>query len=469
MLSETERRSARGVGERLARELGIDAARRAYDAHRLRNEAAPWPVLHIDDVSGIPFLDDVVGVAFYQLRARVRAGDGDLFAATCPNLPDYERYNSERLGLGSPTFLHAPPVGAPIAVTAALQASASFATLCQRAQAAGGLTIHPYMAIEPVWALAAAVADRTGCPVQVLGPPPPVTWWANDKVRLTDLADGLADRTGSPRFTVETYRGRSAVELLAQLDDLAERHTTVALKMARCASAMGNAILQAAEWRQSSRPDRLATVEAFLEDKQWAEGSEVLAVAWENATSSPSSQLWLPVEGAPRIDGLYEQLLVGPEQVFLGSIPSRLDARIEAEMSRISLLMATAYQHLGYVGRCSFDFIVVDGRPILVECNGRWGGTSTPMALLDRLFPDGRPAYRARDYVHAPLKGQPFAALEHLLGDALYDHRTGRGHLIAYNVGCLQPYGKFDVIAFAADLPAATRLLEEDLPRLLGA
>ena len=172
-------------------------------------------------------------------------------------------------------------------------------------------------------------------------------------------------------------------------------------------------------------------------------------------------------EGKPFVDGVYEQLLIGPEKVFLGSVPARLDEAHVDWMVKASQLIIDGYQQLGYVGRCSFDFIIHEGTPYLVECNGRWGGTSIPMQLVDRIVPGPRPAYRARDYVSDALKGVAFNDLIRCLGDSLYDRRTGKGRFIVYNVGCLEPFGKFDVIALGESQEEASRFLEEELPQRL--
>ena len=162
---------------------------------------------------------------------------------------------------------------------------------------------------------------------------------------------------------------------------------------------------------------------AFLADKEWVEGEDVQAVAWEHSSASPSTQLWIPPagEGKIRLDGVFEQLLEGQEQVFLGSVPSGLSEELNQSMAHVSLMIGAVYQALGYVGRCSFDFIVTGSGLRFTECNGRWGGTSTPMHLMDRLFPTGRPAYRARDFVADNLVGKPFQVLADALGDRLYD------------------------------------------------
>ena len=150
-------------------------------------------------------------------------------------------------------------------------------------------------------------------------------------------------------------------------------------------------------------------VEAFLSAKEWERGEEVLAMAWEDAWSSPSTQLWIPSPegGAPVVEGVYEQLLEGDEQVFLGALPSRLGADWDGRLARASMRLGALFQRLGYRGRCSFDFILVGDEARVVECNGRWGGTSTPMHLVDRIWPGERPPYRARDVVSPQLRGVP--------------------------------------------------------------
>ncbi|MEO1269830.1 MAG: hypothetical protein AAFX99_17215 [Myxococcota bacterium] len=90
------------------------------------------------------------------------------------------------------------------------------------------------------------------------------------------------------------------------------------------------------------------------------------------------------------------------------------------------------------------------------------------MHLVDRLFPGGRPAYRARDVMDPQLKGLSFRELAERLGDNLYDPRTGRGRFVLYNMGMLEPYGKLDVIALGHTIEDATVALEEQLPTLLG-
>jgi hypothetical protein len=340
----------------------------------------------------------------------------------------------------------------------------ALSTLVEVARQGGGLVFHPYMGIEAVWNLAAQVAEQASVDTAVLAPPPPITWFANDKCHLTRLVNDLL---GS-HWVVDGSIASTVSGLGKGLRTLAAKHAKVALKMARCASAMGNRVFESTEIAQNGQ-DLSSLVEQFLVDKEWVQGDEVQAVAWEPSTASPSTQLWIPPkgQGTPQLDGVYEQLLEGDEQVFLGSVPSSLGHELDQAMGHASLMVAAVYQSLGYAGRCSFDFILTASGLRFTECNGRWGGTSTPMHLLDRLFPQGRPAYRARDYVSENLVGKSFQALADSLGDTLYDVRTGRGHYILYNVGCLNEYGKFDVISLGPDAEEASRVLENELPPMV--
>jgi hypothetical protein len=465
-LIERARAAVRPMAERL--ELGPRLA--SYDRHRWSG-ARSWPVLHLDDVSGIPFVSVVPGVEEYQHRARIRARSGDLFVAVTPQTAGFDDYCRSRLGLGSPEFLLAPAGDHAYAVARACVSKEMIADLVARAKRAGGLVIHPYMAIESVWELAARVSAESGTPVHVLGPPPPVLWIANDKALLSEVVS----RVLSPDWIVETHTSVEPAEMAGHLLKLAERHRKAGLKRTRCASAMGNAVYDLRKI-QAMRPEEIVgEVRAFLERTEWALDEEVLIVAWEETDVSPSTQLWIPPEtdGFPRVEGVYEQLLEGEEKVFLGSRPSTLPRAIDDSLKRASLLVAVALQSLGYVGRCSFDFIVLqdeDGTHTarFTECNGRWGGTSTPMHLVDRIVRGPRPAYRAQDFMHHDLIGVPFTEILSRVGEAVYDPATGRGRYVFYNVGPLARYGKLDVIALGDSPRHAELLLREDLPRRLG-
>lgn len=451
--------------------LGLQHQLEAYTAWRWDGGPTGPAVLHIDDFSGIPFLVDITGVEEYQHRARLRTGAGEMYAAVTEPTPGYEDYATEMLGLQSIETLTVEPVGNPQFLARACGAGETWSRLIDIARRSGRMTLHPFMGIEDVWNLAMALSESAAVPVTVLAPPPPVTWIANDKA----LFDEVVELSLGREKLVETYSSTQTREMAAHLETLAGRHTQVALKRLRCASAMGNAVFGSERVLQMTPPEIEAMVVEFLERTEWEGDEAVLAVAWEQADHSPSTQLWVPPTGTgvPRLDGVYEQILMGERKIFMGSRPSTLPESVNRQLAEDSRVVAAALQALGYAGRCSFDFLVVgdpDGDCELrfTECNGRWGGTSTPMALLDRLFPEGRPPYRARDFVHPDLVGVPFTELLNQVGDEAWDRNSNEGRFIFYNTGPLRSFGKLDVIALGTSQAAADAALEEDLPRLWG-
>ncbi|KPK66629.1 MAG: hypothetical protein AMS21_01520 [Gemmatimonas sp. SG8_38_2] len=467
---ETDRtRRARLAGRELGADHGIAERLRPYEAHRWQPWDTARPVLQLDDVSAIPFLVDIAGVEEYQHRGRLRAGDRDVYVTVTPAIEGYEAYCRDTLGLGAPEHLVADPVGPPIQVALACANGRARARLVGIARDARGMTIHPYMGIEEVWELAAVLSVDSGIEVRVMAPPPPVTWIANDKAVFSELVTRVLGREA----LVETRVARDADTIESDLRTLARRHPRVGLKRTRCASAMGNAVFWATEVQ--SKRDASRAVQKFLHRTEWPEGEEVLAVAWLETDLSPSTQLWIPPLGLgePRLDGIYEQILEGEHKVFVGSRPSSLPHAVNEALATSALLVAAALQELGYVGRCSFDHLVTgnpkgDFQALLMECNGRWGGTSTPMSLLDRLLPGPRPSYRAQDVVFPSLIGARLPDLLELVGELLFRAESGHGRFILYNLGPLSRHGKFDVISIGADQRDAERGVTELLPKRLG-
>jgi len=427
------------------------------------------PVLHFDDVSAIPFLVDVAGVEEYQHRARLRCRDGDLFVTATAPTSGYERYCRERLGLDAPTHLQTALSANPLAVATACRQPNILSRLVDIARGAGGLELHPYMGIEEAWALGAEIARAADVVVPVLAPPPPVTWIAKDKALFEELV-GLVL---GPGWMPESLICRTSDDMARQLTRLSRRHDTVGLKRTRCASAMGNKVYESGQLQAMPASDRHSDVVAFLRRTEWPEGEEVVVVAWEQAVCSPSTQLWIEPHAPPRLDGIYEQVLKGPEQVFVGSRPSTLPSAVNHILASAALRVATALQKLGYVGRCSFDHLVLgdpdgDFTVRFTECNGRWGGTSAPMHLVDRVVSGARPPYRSQELTQPGLVGASFEDVLEALADQLFDHRTGQGRYLLYNVGPLQAFGKLGAIALGETQDEADEAIHTDFPRRLG-
>ncbi len=454
-----------------AKRLDLESRLAPFLDLRWDGQPARPPTLHLDDVSAIPFLVNVAGVEEYQHRARARAGDGDMYVAVTPQTRGYEDYCATRLRLSPPRFVLAEPVRGPMAVARAAASGKAFAELVDATRAAGGMLIHPYMGIEEVWDLARQLATEAGARVTVLAPPPPITWIANDKALFSEVVEIVLGRD----WLVETHTTAEPARMARLLMEMSGRHEMVALKRTRCASATGNQVFQAADLRVKGVAGAEQDVSRFLERTEWPGDEEVLIVAWEDTPLSPSTQIWIPPSGGPppRLDGIYEQILEGEAGMFVGSRPSTLPAPVNDVLAGSALRVAAMLQELGYCGRCSFDHLVLgdphgEFRVLFTECNGRWGGTSTPMSLVDRLVSGPRPPYRAQDFTHRELVGLPLTELLARVGDDLFDQATERGRFILYNVGPLARVGKLDVIALGQSQDEAETALLEDFPRLLG-
>lgn len=459
------------IAEEFAIELDLKAQLEPYQAHRWTLSALKRPTLYLEDLSGIPFLSKIAGIEAYQHRARVRAADGDIIAAVGPKVEGYEAYCRDTLNFGATELIHAEPVDGLLAVAKACMHGEAKQQLLQRAQAAGGFSIHPYMSIEAVWELSSLIAAEAGVEVSVCGPPPPVLWVANDKSLLCELAS----RTAGPHLISESRLNTDPALMAMSLQELARSHDRVALKRTRCASAMGNKVFVSKDLLELQSEELETQLREFLLATEWEQDEPVITVVWENAACSPSTQLFLPPlgEGEVKLNGVFEQILEGEEQVFLGSRPSRLPKPVEQALSDASLAIAGALQCLGYTGCCSFDFLVlgdVDGdfEIRITECNGRWGGTSTPMSMVSRLVPGPRPSYRAQDFIHESLRGIEFSEFLSRIGEDVFDFHKQSGRFVFYNTGCLATSGKFDVIAFGDNAADADAAVLELLPRKLG-
>ena len=470
-LDQEQLHRAREAVAPLAHRLRLAEQIEPFEPFRFNGGDEKLPTLHLDDFSAIPFLVDITGVEEYQHRARLRARSGDAYVAMTPPTPGYEIYCSRDLGLDPVEMLTVSSAESTLELSRACGTGKAEARLIEIAKASNGLFLHPFMGVEAVWGLAEQIAEHSKVDVRVIAPPPPITWLANDKSLFSEVVTQVL---GSD-WLVEAQLTEEIENLGVALTSLARRHSRVALKRLRCASAMGNRVFDASSILSMSDSEVAEEVRAFLDKTEWDGQEAVFAVAWEESEHSPSTQLWVPPlgHGDVRLDGVYEQLLAGQRKIFVGSRPTTFPERVNRELGRASLRVATALQSLGYVGRCSFDFILhgdLEGEFQLrfTECNGRWGGTSTPMAMLDRLFPSSRPFYRARDFVHSDLVGAGFDELLAVVSEKAWNHRTRTGTYLFYNTGPLRAYGKLDVIALGESQGAADAALEEELPEILG-
>jgi hypothetical protein len=177
--------------------------------------------------------------------------------------------------------------------------------------------------------------------------------------------------------------------------------------------------------------------------------------------------------GPPVIEGLFMQQLEGRERVFVGATAAQLPTPFATELATRSWLLGRLFQRLGYVGRCSFDLLLVgkslaDCRPQFIECNGRWGGTSLPMTLMNRLFGDWQRRPFAVQVVSAPgLDAITFPQLIAQLRNDLYDRQTGQGRLIVYTPGRMSQQSALSVLALGTSWTEAVEFLAQSVPQRL--
>lgn len=213
-------------------------------------------------------------------------------------------------------------------------------------------------------------------------------------------------------------------------------------------------------------------LDRYIEEYKWKESQEKLQVSgWEpQVLMAPSSHLWIPPE--EDAEPIFEEILVQAfdadnPTVFAGSRVAILPAHIKHKIEEMTMIVGRALQKLGYMGRCSFDLLLcgatLDECKIkFVECNGRWGGASTPMTLMNRIFGDHRKYAYIHRILHAPiLQGVTFSRFLDIFDDILYDHRSEQGYAIVYNVALLESNGQLDIITFGDTMESALGRMEE--------
>ncbi len=431
------------------------------------------PTLHLDDLSGISLMDRFYDVTYLEDRARLRASDGDIVASCSTPNEDFEHYCSTRLELGSVEWIHPSPSISPLRVASACWTDRSARLRLLRAMQTSGLRyIHPHMGNFRVWATALLFRRASGCPLVVIAPPPGLTRAVNDKVWFAKTVARLLGDRLIPR-TAEAWSFSTLAHVVRQMS----RHShKIVVKVPDSAGGAGNLVLPANQFHGMRLGKIRATLRDCLRGIPWYGEQRLLVGAWEtDVLSAPSAQLWIPprAEGPPVVEGLYEQVLEGSVGFFVGSKPAEFSTAISQYLVDQSWLLALLFQRLGYIGRCSFDMLLV-GEELetaqlkFVECNGRWGGTSGPMTLMNRIFRDWTTVpYATQEFTIDGLETQQFNQLLDYFDAQLFDARTGRGSLILYNPGALQARPGIDVIAIGDTWEHATELLHRELPSQL--
>jgi hypothetical protein len=463
--------------ERLAEEL-----RRERPELGLKEEFRPLlpgvlgdaPTLHLDDLSEIPMLDRDGSVLFMQERACLRAGEGDLMACSASPVIGLESYARDRLGLGSVEWLNPPPLRSnPHRLAYACWEDRATRRRLVHWLRRGELTyLHPHMGTSSVWVLAALLHRASRRPVKVIAPPPGVARWANHKESFAEAVTRLFGPAWRPRSAAAANYATLSHWVAA----LAAGSRVLVLKLPDSAGGRGNVVLDAAPFRRMSLRAIRKELEERLRPLRWAGRDRLLVESWEtDVVSTPSAQLWIPPvgQGPPVVEGLFDQILVGCEGIFKGCTKANLPESLAREMATRSWLLAALFQRLGYVGRCSFDLLLVGDGPAsarleFIECNGRWGGTSGPMTLMNRLFGNWTAQPFAALKCHLPgLDRLRFIDLLEGLGPDLYDQRTGRGWIIFYNPSQLVSQSGIQYLTLGPTWDEAARRANVEVPERL--
>jgi hypothetical protein len=198
------------------------------------------------------------------------------------------------------------------------------------------------------------------------------------------------------RAQPQTFAAYGLAAVLTEVSLLAQHNADVAVKLPSSASSSGNVVIKTAELRQLAVRDQKQRLDSVLKATGWRGDYPLLVSTWESPLlASPSVQLWVPDpdDGDVAVEGIFDQALTGPRLEFCGATPTSLPRTMQERLVNEAAALGLLFQRLGYFGRCSFDSIVVGSRETnaevhWVECNGRWGGTSIPMTLANRLVDD---------------------------------------------------------------------------------
>jgi hypothetical protein len=455
------------TGERPA--LAIHHSLEHLQAHHI----GPGGSLVIDDVQGISLANRFCDTRYLQERARLRTHDGDTLVTTTPVSNTFEHYCSEQLLLGHPTWLHCGNDYSDRGLASACWRNQEVREeLIRRVKSGRLVYLHPHMGNHAVWALASLLSKAAGRNLKVIAPHPGLTLAVNNKVWFSQLVGKLLGLDHMPYS-----RQASSLSGLASLArQMARDSSRIVIKLPDSAGGAGNLLLRAGELKNQPLGEIRAMLRRKLEPLGWTGNKLLLVSCWESEViSAPSVQAWIPpaADGNPIIEGVFEQMLHGEEGIFEGSHPARLPRHLLRALMQDSAALCELFQLLGYVGRCSFDTIMVGptaqtAKIEFLECNGRWGGTSLPMTLANRLFGNWRSRpYTSREIVVPGLKRYHFSDLTRQLKQELYDKRTGRGWLVLYNPGHLLADSGIEILCLGKSQLQANERARTIAPRLL--
>ena len=449
----------------------LDWRRDGFSDHVIREEIGDEPTLYLDDFSEIPIIGVEDNSSILQQRARLRAGDGDWVAQTRMVEAGFSDYCEHLLELGRVNWLYpANEDSDPRKIALACWQDQGLRHDLEQAVRQSGLRyIHPHISTLHVWELADLLQKSTNRPISVIGPTPAISKWANDKIEFSRTVSRLLGESIVPH-SESAYNFAMLTKIISRL---AATHPQLAIKFPYGTGGYGNFLVDTKIIRGLNLKQTRSYLVDLLDRHCWPENGRVLVDVWEtDVIKSPSVQIWIPPlnYGDPVIEGVFEQAFTGKKGQYVGARPADLPSDIQQQIVNDSYLLAYLYQNLGYVGRCSFDLILVgerlsDCRIEFIECNARWSGTSIPMTLMNRLaVPEQNRTFSVRKIGIPDVWQLEFAELIRAMDAELYRPRTGQGSFIFFNPARITEHSAVEAIAIADCIEKADRLLESHLP-----
>lgn len=387
-IDRQERVRLEGLATRL---LDAESALGASDAfgEMVGSGLTEKPRLLIGDQSEISLFGSAEE-AYFGYRTAFLAGDGDMVVLAQERNPAFERYLESLLDLENLDFIEVGTAlqraRTPLPMRC-LSSPEAFRHIVQVARSSGGLDVVAHITTGYVWRLAQAIAEKAGVGVSVCGPPPRLSKRVNDKLWFAGRVREVLGRESLP----PTFSAFGPAALAAHVKHLAKAHDRVVVKVPDSAGSAGNLALESASISGLSLSCLRARLTRLLGGLGWKDHYPLLVEVWDtDVMASPSVQVWIPSKsaGLPIVEGVFEQMIEGEEGDFVGAVRARLPDYLQIRLADEAARLALLFQQLGYFGRCSFDAVIVGReKPHIhwIECNGRWGGVSLPMTLVNRM------------------------------------------------------------------------------------
>jgi hypothetical protein len=258
---------------------------------------------------------------------------------------------------------------------------------------------------------------------------------------------------------------------------LAKQTERIVVKVPDSAGSAGNISLGSKELQDYSPAGLRSYLLSILAGLGWQGRYPLLVEVWDSPVlANPSIQVWVPDRraGLPILEGLFEQIIAGPEGEFVGSVPADLPRRWTETVMEEAMRLAILFQKLGYFGRCSFDAVLAgqdhaNAALHWIECNGRWGGVSIPMTLANRLTSGrSRQAFVVVQITGLGFERHTFAEILELLDTRLYRHGIQNEGIVLISPLGMERGRAINLMAIAATIERAQLLAQQAIQLLTG-